>query len=299
MDTKKISALLTAIDRGSLTAAASELGYTQSGLTRMMNALEDETGIKLLIRTKKGVRLSPAGTRLLSGMRRLSMAADDLEFQINQIRSETSSKLRLGAYSSVARQWIPAMFEEFKKVCPNTEVTLSVGGILDIYESVREDKLDCAIVSYHEELCHGLRWIHLMDDELLAVLPPDSETGRDSFPVKNFDGREFMMPSDGFDLDVNPVLYGAGKRIEPRIRYTGLSDESIVSMVAHGLGTSIMSELVMKGIGEDVITARLEPSASRNLGIIKREHDQDDRNIRRFIRTALTVIERMYGNAEK
>ena len=42
MDTKKIRALLTALDTGSLTAAAEELGYTQSGLTHMMNSLEDE-----------------------------------------------------------------------------------------------------------------------------------------------------------------------------------------------------------------------------------------------------------------
>lgn len=59
MDSKKVSALLTAIDRGSLTAAAAELGYTQSGLTHMMNSLEDELGVSLLIRSKGGVRALP------------------------------------------------------------------------------------------------------------------------------------------------------------------------------------------------------------------------------------------------
>ena len=54
MDTKKVSALLTALNRGSLSAAAEELGYTQSGLTHMMNSLEDELGLTLL-----GVAESP------------------------------------------------------------------------------------------------------------------------------------------------------------------------------------------------------------------------------------------------
>ena len=54
MDTKKTKALLLALERGSLTAAAEELGYTQSGLTHMMNSLEDEAGIKLLVRSKGG-----------------------------------------------------------------------------------------------------------------------------------------------------------------------------------------------------------------------------------------------------
>ena len=66
MDTKKIRALLTALDTGSLTAAAEELGYTQSGLTHMMNSLEDELGVKLLVRSKGGVRLSPAVRRRAS-----------------------------------------------------------------------------------------------------------------------------------------------------------------------------------------------------------------------------------------
>ena len=68
MDTKKVHALLLAVDRGSLTSAAAELGYTQSGLTHMMNALEDELGLNLLVRSKNGVRLSPAGQALREKM---------------------------------------------------------------------------------------------------------------------------------------------------------------------------------------------------------------------------------------
>ena len=59
MDSKKISALLLAVEKGSLTSVAAELGYTQSGLTHMMNALEEELGLNLLVRSKNGVRLSP------------------------------------------------------------------------------------------------------------------------------------------------------------------------------------------------------------------------------------------------
>ena len=64
MDSKKVHALLLAVERGSLTSAAAELGYTQSGLTHMMNALEEEVGLNLLVRSKNGVCLSPAGQAL-------------------------------------------------------------------------------------------------------------------------------------------------------------------------------------------------------------------------------------------
>ena len=97
MDTKKINALLTAVDRGSLTAAAQELGYTQSGLTHMMNALEDELGLNLLVRSKNGVRLSPAGQALREKMEALLRAANELDQEADRLRQRSSSSLRLGA----------------------------------------------------------------------------------------------------------------------------------------------------------------------------------------------------------
>ena len=69
MDSKKCAALLRAVELGSLTAAAGELGYTQAGLTNMMNALEAELGVQLLLRGRGGVRLSAAGRRLLPELR--------------------------------------------------------------------------------------------------------------------------------------------------------------------------------------------------------------------------------------
>ena len=53
MDAKKVQALLAAVDLGSLTSAASELGYTQSGLTHMMTSLETELGLTLLLRGQR------------------------------------------------------------------------------------------------------------------------------------------------------------------------------------------------------------------------------------------------------
>ena len=50
MNISKYKALLAAVDMGSFSAAANKLGYTQSGLTHMMNALEDELGFSILQR---------------------------------------------------------------------------------------------------------------------------------------------------------------------------------------------------------------------------------------------------------
>ena len=59
MDTKKLEALAAAVEYGSFTRAAENLGYTQSGLTHMMNSLEKDIGFPVLLRGRQGVRLEP------------------------------------------------------------------------------------------------------------------------------------------------------------------------------------------------------------------------------------------------
>ena len=145
MDSKKVHALLLSVEKGSLTSAAAELGYTQSGLTHMMNALEEELGLSLLIRSKNGVRLSPTGQALKPQMQAFLDSSFALEEEAAHLRQRSSATLRLGAYSSVASRWLPAIVASFRKADPNTDVIISVGGIPDIYEKLRNDQLDWMI----------------------------------------------------------------------------------------------------------------------------------------------------------
>ncbi len=293
MDSKKVHALLLAIDKGSLTSAAAELGYTQSGLTHMMNALEEELGLNLLIRSKNGVRLSPAGQALKPRMQAFLDSAQTLEAEADRLRKRGSATLRLGAYSSVASRWLPAILATFRKIDPNTDVVIDVGGIPDVYEKLKNDQLDCAIVSYEEALCQGLHYIHLADDPLLAIVPPtDDHIG--SFPISDFAEQEFLMPSDGFDMDILPLLNRSPGKGQSRIRYTNLSDSAIVSMVEHKLGMSLLSELIMQDIHSSVRALPLDPPAFRKLGIAASEHQQNDRVIRRFVRCAQMIVGEMY-----
>ena len=293
MDSKKIKALLSAVEYGSLTAAARELGYTQSGLTHMMNSLEDELGLNLLVRSKNGVHLSPAGQQLREQMENLLIAADELEREAERLVQRSFSTLRLGAYTSVARQWIPSVLAEFRRISPDTDVTVDVGGVAEIYDKLKNDELDCAIVSWHESLCQGLSTVPQTDDELQAVLPSGTcpEGGR--FDVSSFAGKEFLMPSADFHLDIDPLFDGDLERIASRVRYTNLDDAAIVSMVEHGLGVSILSELIMRDMNDQVQAVPLNPPAQRRLCVAMSERRQSDRNIRRFIRCIQSVVGKM------
>ena len=295
MDIKKVQALLAAVDRGSLTAAASELGYTQSGLTHMMTSLEIEVGLTLLVRSKSGVRLSPAGQELLPEMRRLVEAADALSASAEMLHQRSCSSLRLGAYSSIARHWVPQILANYRKVCPDTNISIIMDGLLELYGAVKNDELDCVMTSYYEPLAQGLGWIPLWEDELVAVLPASFPPEGNVMPIELFDKTNFLMPSQGFDMYILPIFAAASRKIEPVINTTNLDDESIVSMVEHALGVTILSRLVVKDMPYAVRTLSLAPRYFRSLGIIISEKRKHDKNIRRLISCSQDMIASKYG----
>ena len=103
LDSKKLRALLTAEETGSLTLAAKALNYTQSGMTHMMNALEKELGITLLHRGRNGVALTDTARQLLPQIRAAAEAAETLERSVAQLCGKSRPQLRIGAYASMAQ----------------------------------------------------------------------------------------------------------------------------------------------------------------------------------------------------
>lgn len=294
MDICKIRALITAVNLGSLTRAAAELNYTQSGLTHMMNSLEKEAGLRLIKRGRNGIRLTPAGEYLMPRMKKLLEEYDGLVAEVLRMRGDGSTRLlRVGAYSSVAQHWLPGLITGFKAAAPEADLAVQMLGLVEIYELLNSGELDCGFTSRNAALMGDLSWIPLRNDELVAVLPASYPVSGALFPVSGFDGKEFLMPSDGFDLDISPIF--ARDRVRPHIRYTNMDDPAIISMVEHGLGLSVMSELVMWGRHDNVLSLPLIPPAYRELGIALRRDRLSDRLIQRLIDIAQHEVMSLYA----
>lgn len=290
MDTKKLEALVTAVELGSFTRASEVLGYTQSGLTHMMNSLEKEFGFSVLVRGRAGVRLTPAGERIFPLVRDCLDSSELLAREINMINTDKEETIRVAAYASIAMHWLPEVIQQFRRDHPGVNVDIQMGSVEEVYRWVREDKADMCFASRQEG--QTLEWTSLRDDRLLAILPPDYDMhGRQSFNVYGFDGQEFLMPSMGFDRDIMRVLNSHG--VMPLVRTTQVNDSVVISMVEHGLGVSILSELVLKGRKDDVLAVPMDPPAVRELGIAARPRKELRPMARKFIAEARDMIEKM------
>lgn len=289
MDTKKLEALVVSVELGSFTRAAEQLGYTQSGLTHMMNSLEKDIGFTVLVRGRSGVQLTPAGQRIFPLVQECLAGSAALEREISLINSHKEDSVRVAAYESIARHWLPEVIQQFRREHPDVTVDIQMGSVDEVYRWVLEDRVDMCFASQQDY--NTLDWTPLRDDELLAILPPDYPDGDNAFPIEFFNGQEFLMPSMGFDKDILRVLNEHG--VAPLIRTTQVSDSAVISMVEHGLGVSVLSRLVLRGRQNSVRALPLLPQAFRKLGIAARPRKELRPIVRKFITQSRDMIEKM------
>ena len=288
MDSKKLEILMTAIDLGSFTKASEVVGYTQSGLTHMMDALEREVGFSLLQRDHNGIQLSPQGRQLMPAIREFLQANANLENQINAISEQKKEVIRIAAYASIAMHWLPGIIQRFREECPDVDVDIRMADHVDVpYELLAQGKMDAILVSPQDE--GQYEWVHLADDPMFAVLPKDFDTqGMTAFPLAAFEARDFIMPSQGFDKDIMRIFNRIG--VKPHILPTAVDDPTVISMVEHGLGVSMMTELTLRGRGDGVLLVPVEPKSARELGMAVRAGEGRRASLQQFLECAQTVL---------
>lgn len=291
MDTKKYEAMVTSIQLGSFTRAADLLGYTQSGLTHMMNALETEVGFQLLQRGHFGIRLTPDGERIMPMVTEFLQASERLREEIRAINDQASETITIGSCSSIASHWLPLILDAFGKEFPNVRVSIHDEARPQLFADVQGGRFDMAFTTAPKDEHVG--WYPLHEDPLLALLPKTSRSDPgQKFAVEDFSGRPFLMSADGYDADILQVLDAHG--IRPEILTTSVSDPAIISMVSHGLGVSMLSELSIRGYEEAVCALPLQPGYCRHLGIIVRKNAILKPTMVKFIEHARSIVHDLY-----
>ena len=231
MDVEKLKALKIIVDTGSITRAAARLGYSQPGLTGMLNRLEQEIGYPLLHRGSGGVTLTEAGQSLMPYIDRLLRDNHALERAINAHRPEERRILRIGSYTSISRSWLPRILKGFGQQHPDVEFTVKDGSCMDIEQWLTDGVIDVGLLSN----CFTARldFHPLFRDPYYAVLPPE-EAPTETFSISAFQGRTFFIPSNGVDTEVLRILERSG--VTPRFSLIATEDSAVIKMVEQGLG---------------------------------------------------------------
>lgn len=271
MNTQKIRILLAAIDKGSLTKAGQALGYTQSYLTQIMKAFEDEVGFPLLIKTNRGVEPTQEARALLPAMRRLIESEEQFDQEVAELQGLRKGTIRIGTYVSTSVYWVPQIIEYFRNNYPQVVFQIEELGHDEMIDRLVEGSLDIALMSYPGDRA-SIDFIPVLEDPMLLVLPSGHELGKyDTVPVDKLKDHPFIMTYRSYDQDPHRVFEEAG--FFPEVRYYSRDDFAVLSMVQRGLGLAILPELTINEFPGTYDTRKLDPEACRTLGIGIRSHD--------------------------
>lgn len=264
METARCRAFLTAAESGSFSAAAELLGYTPSGVSQLVSALENELGVSLLSRSKRGVALTPSGESLLPAAREMLRQEQRLREQAAELKGLAMGSVTIATYASIARLWLPEVIRAFRADYPQIGIDVVEGIWQELHQMVGERRADMAFMSYAEPMPYD--WVELTKDPMLAILPRDHPlAGAERYPLERCREETFIMPAKGRDVDIVEMLKRAG--IEPQIKVSTLENLSALAMIEQGLGMSVMNDIITQRWECDVVKLPLDPPQEVTLGV--------------------------------
>ncbi|MBQ2896554.1 MAG: LysR family transcriptional regulator [Oscillospiraceae bacterium] len=289
MDTKKYEVFAKTVELSSLTAAAQALGLTQSGVSHIIAAVEEELQLTLLKRSRTGARLTPEGEQLLPYIRELLRQETLLYAAAESLRGLAAGTVRIGTFTSVATHWLPGMMKEFQQLYPRVEFRLFNGDYHDVNQWLQDGSVDLGFVALPME--QDCECIVLGEDRLLAILPEGHPlSARAVCPVAEVAGEPFISLLESSSHDARRALDKAGLR--PNVKFTTKDDYAILAMVRQGLGVSIMPELLLRGQGSGIAQRPLDPPASRILALALPAGERTGPAARRFAEFAAEWVQK-------
>lgn len=258
------------VELGSFTKAAEELGYTQSSVSQMIASLENELSIKLLSRSRTGVRLTMEGAELYPFIERSILQYRAMQEKAHEIRGLETGIIRVGTISSITCHWMPQLISGFQKLYPKVQFLFHQGDYSSIQEWIKTGAVDFGFIT--PPAVTELETISIKSGEMLAVLPQKHPlAGRTSVRLEEISEEPFILLEEGHYSEPMEAFHAAG--LEPNIKYTIHDDYAIMTMAEAGLGISILAKLVLQRTSYHIVCLPIDPPIFRTIAIGFKDKD--------------------------
>lgn len=258
-------------ERGTLTAAATALGYTQSAVSRQIAALERTAGSPLLERRHNGVRLTAAGRVVL---RRAVTVIDQVDATARELAGlpDEPGTVRLGWFPTAGSWLVPRALAELRRTHPAITVTTREGNTPALVRALRAGTLDLALLSSAPPFrspdteTPALRLQTLTERSLCVALPAGHPLARNEFiDVADLHGQRWIAGSASGEDQVMGVWPGLDER--PTIAHTARDWLAKLHLVAAGFGITTVPTALTSAApdGVRILPVRGGPAEQRRI----------------------------------
>lgn len=259
LDVKRMRVLREVAAKGSFSAAAESLSYTQSAISQQIAALEREAGTTLVERNARGVRLTDAGRALVQHADAILARLADAEAELEAISGLRAGRVRLASFPSAGATVMPKAIAAFRAAHPGVEVQLHPAEPDDGLALLRAGEVDISltIVTTWDDACavrDGLELTHILDDPMYVSLPDWHPLARKrSLKLRDLADEQWILGSTGSCPDTSIFLRECERAgFEPKIAFHSDDYFAIQGFVATGMGVSFIPDLALVALREDI-----------------------------------------------
>jgi DNA-binding transcriptional LysR family regulator len=251
--------------RGSFSAAADALNYTQSAVSQQIAALEAQAGTTLIERRPRGLRLTASGEALVRHADGILARLAAAEAELAAIAGVTGGQLRMASFPSAGATLMPLAIAEFRSSHPGVELSLADGEPDGIVPRLQAGEFDLALVFEFTDvgaLEHaGLERFELLEDQMFVALPADHPlAGAPAVELEQLVGDAWVQTSaqSSCAREVVRACHAAG--FEPNVAFESDDYATVQGLVAAGVGVALIPELALTNVRSDIVIRELSPA---------------------------------------
>jgi DNA-binding transcriptional LysR family regulator len=262
LDVRRMRVLREVALKGSFSAAADSLSFTQSAVSQQIAALEREAGAVLVERSARGVRLTDAGEAVVRHAEGILAKLAEAEAELEAIAGLRGGRLRMAAFESAAATIMPIAIAQFTQAYPAVELSLGLLEPEEAVASLRAGDIDLAITfgagKREDREGEGITHYHLLEDPMYLVLSQTHPLARKR-GVRLADLANEPWIGGAPDCECNRMISQACMRFgfDPRIAFETDDYSAVQGFVAAGVGVSLIAELGLRTIRDDIVVRPL------------------------------------------
>lgn len=265
------------VEAGTISAGAQASFLTPASASERIKGMEDTLGRSLLVRGRKGVSLTEAGTAVLKHARAILQQAQRMQGELQDLGGDAKAHVRLLCNTSAVSEHLPPLIAGFLRLHRTVSIDLEERSSPEIADAIREEICDLGVLSDAADTA-GLECHPFLPDPLVLVVPAGHAlAGRRNVSLADLPPSDFVGLGEDSALQqlVTRQMRRTGRRNAYRVRVRSL--ESVCAIVGEGIGVGIVPAAVARRARRSTgvrAVGLLDAWAQRSLMVCMRKREE-------------------------
>lgn len=263
MELRQLESFLAVADELHFGRAAERVHLSQPALSQQIKRLERELEVELFARTQRSVALTAAGEAVREPAGRIIADADGLRALARRAADGQVGTLGLGYVGSALFSVVPPLMQALATDAPGIEVTMIERKTEEQLDAIRRGDLDVGVIKQPQQAPAGFEVVPVFAETIGVALPDRHRfAGKEEIELRDLADDPFVIFPREAEPDTFDTLMSACAEagFTARIAQTGTSLQTVLGLVASGIGCAFVVESVMANSRRDGVTyVRLAP----------------------------------------